>query len=99
MRLGALTDCILMHGCGCPGVSRHFEVIHEFSDLRIGVKLAAGFLAVGLLTALLGAMALVQMSRIPSASSTASPSRPTSWRSTLPWKPPVQANKGEALRW
>ena len=64
MRLGALTDCILMHGCGCPGVSRHFEVIHEISDLRIGVKLAAGFLAVGLLTALLGAMALVQMSRI-----------------------------------
>ena len=47
-----------MHGCGCPGVSRHFEVIHEFSDLRIGVKLAAGFLAVVLLTALLGAMAL-----------------------------------------
>ena len=36
----------------------------KISDLRIGVKLAAGFLAVVLLTALLGAIALVQMSRI-----------------------------------
>ena len=36
----------------------------KISDLRIGVKLAAGFLAVVLLTALLGALALVQMSRI-----------------------------------
>ncbi|PUA97406.1 methyl-accepting chemotaxis protein [Acidovorax sp. 107] len=36
----------------------------KISDLRIGVKLAAGFLVVVLLTALLGAIALVQMSRI-----------------------------------
>ncbi len=36
----------------------------KISDLRIGVKLAAGFLAVVLLTALLGAISLVQMSRI-----------------------------------
>jgi len=36
----------------------------KVSDLRIGVKLAAGFLVVVLLTALLGAPALVQMSRI-----------------------------------
>ncbi|OGA88362.1 MAG: chemotaxis protein [Burkholderiales bacterium GWA2_64_37] len=34
------------------------------SDLRIGVKLGAGFLAVVLFTTLLGVMALVQMSRI-----------------------------------
>ncbi|MBT9513644.1 MAG: MCP four helix bundle domain-containing protein, partial [Acidovorax sp.] len=36
----------------------------KISDLRIGVKLGAGFLAVVLLTALLGVIALVQMSRI-----------------------------------
>jgi len=36
----------------------------KISDLRIGVKLGAGFLAVLLLTTLLGAIALVQMSRI-----------------------------------
>ena len=29
VRLGALIDCILLHGCGCSGVSRYFEVIHE----------------------------------------------------------------------
>ena len=36
----------------------------KISDLRIGVKLGAGFLVVVLLTALLAAIALVQMSRI-----------------------------------
>ncbi|UCU97725.1 methyl-accepting chemotaxis protein [Acidovorax radicis] len=36
----------------------------KISDLRMGVKLGAGFLAVLLLTTLLGAIALVQMSRI-----------------------------------
>ncbi|RQO83364.1 MCP four helix bundle domain-containing protein, partial [Acidovorax sp. FJL06] len=36
----------------------------KISDLRIGAKLGAGFLAVVLLTALLGVIALVQMSRI-----------------------------------
>ena len=36
----------------------------KISDLRIGVKLGVGFLAVVLFTALLGVMALVQMSRI-----------------------------------
>ena len=36
----------------------------KISDLRIGIKLGAGFLLVLLLTALLGAIALVQMSRI-----------------------------------
>uniref|UniRef100_UPI002623190E methyl-accepting chemotaxis protein n=1 Tax=Acidovorax sp. TaxID=1872122 RepID=UPI002623190E len=36
----------------------------KISDLRIGTRLGAGFLAVVLLTALLGAIALVQMTRI-----------------------------------
>ena len=36
----------------------------KVSDLRIGVKLGAGFLAVVLLTTVLGLIALVQMSRI-----------------------------------
>ena len=36
----------------------------KISDLRIGVKLALGFLAVVLLTTVLGVVALVQMSRI-----------------------------------
>ncbi|MBX9834278.1 MAG: MCP four helix bundle domain-containing protein, partial [Burkholderiaceae bacterium] len=36
----------------------------KVSDLRIGVKLGAGFLAVVLLTTVLGVIALVQMSRI-----------------------------------
>ncbi|CAN7351050.1 methyl-accepting chemotaxis protein [Acidovorax sp. LjRoot194] len=36
----------------------------KVSDLRIGVKLGLGFLALVVLTALLGAIALVQMSRI-----------------------------------
>ena len=37
--------------------------------------------------------------RLPtsSASSTASPSRPTSWRSTPPWKPPERVNKAEGF--
>ena len=65
MRLGALTDCILMHGCGCPGVSRHFEVIHEISDLRIGVKLAAVFLAVVALTAIFAPSPLVPLPSSP----------------------------------
>jgi len=38
----------------------------KVSDLRIGVKLGAGFLAVVLLTTVLGLIALVQMSRIHS---------------------------------
>ena len=38
----------------------------KVSDLRIGVKLGAGFLAVVLLTTVLGVIALVQMSRINS---------------------------------
>jgi methyl-accepting chemotaxis protein len=34
-----------------------------------------------------------------SAPSTASPSRPTSWRSMRPWKRHAQVNRGVALRW
>ena len=39
----------------------------RISDLRIGVKLGAGFLAVVLFTTLLGVMALAQMSRMHKA--------------------------------
>lgn len=39
----------------------------KVSDLRIGVKLGAGFLLMVLFTTLLGVMALVQMSRIQSS--------------------------------